>query len=135
VSVAKPKSRPKPAAYIKPPSLPGAAKQLARVRRFCLALPGTTERPSHGAATFFVKQKVFVYFVDNHHGDGRLALWCAAPAGAQAMLVDSNPAHYFVPPYVGHRGWVGVRLDLDAAWREITSVIESAYDEVVARRA
>jgi hypothetical protein len=111
-----------------------AEVQLAKVRACCLALPDTTERPSHGAQTFFTKRKVFVYFLDNHHGDGRLALWCAAPPGAQAMLVDSNPDHYFVPAYVGYRGWVGVRLDRDAAWPEIEAVIESAHACVRAKR-
>jgi hypothetical protein len=111
-----------------------ADKQLAKVRACCLALPEVTEKPSHGAPTFFYKKRVFVYFLDNHHGDGRLALWCAAPPDAQAMLVDSNPDHYFVPPYVGYRGWVGVRLDRDAAWPEIAAVIESAYQHLQAKR-
>jgi hypothetical protein len=108
-----------------------AVAQLAKVRAFCLALPDVTEKPSHHAPTFFVNKRVFVYFVDNHHGDGRLALWCAAPDGAQGMLVDNNADHYFVPAYVGCYGWVGVRLDRDAAWSEITSVIESAHQFIV----
>jgi hypothetical protein len=68
------------------------------------------ERPNHGAPAFYIrKTRSFVMFVDNHHHDGRLALWCAAPPGAQAMLIDSAPDHYFVPPYVGPSGWIGVR--------------------------
>lgn len=113
---------------------PAARAQLAKVRKFCLALPEVSEKPSHGAPTFFFKKQVFVYIVDNHHDDGRLALWCAAPDGAQAMLVDSNPDHYFVPPYVGYRGWIGVRLDRDAAWTEIAAVIESAHQSLVGKR-
>jgi hypothetical protein len=106
-----------------------AAKQLAKVRAVCLALPDTSERPSHGSPSFYIAGKhAFVYFCDNHHHDGRLALWCAAPEGAQAMLVDSNPDHYFLPPYVARLGWIGVRLDRDASWREIAAVIEAAYD-------
>jgi hypothetical protein len=101
--------------------------QLALVRALCGSLPGVTEKLSHGHPTFFVGGKCFAYFLDNHHGDGRLALWCMAPAGAQAMLVDSNPDHYFIPPYVGHRGWVGVRLDRDNAWPQIAAVLEAAY--------
>jgi hypothetical protein len=101
---------------------------LESVRALCLSFPEASERPSHGAPAFFIRGKhTFVMWADNHHGDGRLALWCAAPEGAQAMLVDSEPDHYFVPPYVGPSGWIGVRLDRNAKWAEVSSVIENAY--------
>ena len=111
-----------------------AQRKLAKVRTFCAALDEVSEKPSHGAPTFFVNGRVFAYFLDNHHGDGRLALWCASPPGAQAMLVDSDRDVYFVPPYVGCRGWVGVRLDRDAPWPQITSVLETAYDSLNAKK-
>lgn len=105
-----------------------AAAALERVRKVCLSFPETSERPSHGAPAFFIRRtRSFVMFVDNHHGDGMLALWCAAPPGAQAMLVESNPDVYFVPPYVGPSGWIGARLDRRAPWSEIAAVIEQAY--------
>lgn len=105
-----------------------AAGALAEVRRRCLALPETTERLSHGAPTFFVRdKKTFVMFLDDHHGDGRLALWCAAPPGVQAELVDQEPDRFFRPPYVGHRGWLGVRLDRDPDWDEIAGIVTDAY--------
>lgn len=108
---------------------------LERVRAVCLALPDVTERPSHGAPTWFIKDKrSFVMYHDDHHGDGRLALWCAAPEGAQAMLVEGAPDHYFRPPYVGHRGWVGVRLDRELGWDEIAGVIEDAHETIARRR-
>src|SRR5262249_40496477 len=101
---------------------------LERVRELCLSLPETTERLSHGPPTFFIRdKKTFVMYLDNHHDDGRLALWCAAPEGMQRALVDGAPEHYFVPPYVGHRGWVGLRLDRDLDWNEIAGAIEEAY--------
>ena len=75
---------------------------LARVRKLCLALPEATEKLSHGSPTFFVK-KTFVMYLDDHHGDGRLALWCAAAPGVQAEMVDQEPDRFFVPPYVGGR--------------------------------
>jgi hypothetical protein len=104
-------------------------KQLARVRKLCTALPDAFEKISHGSPCFFVPRGgQFVAFLDNHHGDGRLALWCAAPAGAQAMLVDANPEVYFVPPYVGHRGWIGVRLDRGVDPDELAGVIEDAHE-------
>lgn len=104
---------------------------LARVRAICAALPEAIERPSHGAPTFFVEGKrTFVSFHDDHHGDGRLAIWCAAPMGVQEAMVSAEPERFFRPPYVGHRGWLGVRLDRDVAWEEITAVIEDAYRTV-----
>jgi hypothetical protein len=101
---------------------------LDRVRELCLSLPETNERLSHGQPTFFIRdKKTFVMYLDNHHDDGRLALWCAAPDGMQDTLVASAPEHYFVPPYVGHRGWVGVRLDRDLEWSAVVDAIEWAY--------
>src|ERR1051326_5250428 len=83
-------------------------EKLQRVRAVCLALPETNERPSHGAPTFFVRDKrAFVMYMDNHHEDGRLALWCAAPPGEQQTLQAMAPEWFFVPPYVGVRGWIG----------------------------
>jgi len=104
---------------------------LARLRTICLALPETSERLSHGAPTFFVRGKrAFVMVLTNFHGDGRFALWCAAPEGMQQMLVEADPERFFVPPYVGHRGWLGVRLDRGLHWDEIAGIAEDAYAEV-----
>ncbi len=85
---------------------------LERIRQLCLGLPAVTERLSHGEPTWFVNgKKTFVMFADHHHDD-RLACWLAAPAGAQQELVAADPARFFVPPYVGTRGWIGLRLDV-----------------------
>jgi hypothetical protein len=101
---------------------------LDRIRALCLALPETSERASHGSPTFFIAGKhSFVTFQDDHHGDGRLAIWAAAPPEMQRVLVDGAPEHYFVPPYVGHRGWIGVRLDRGLDWDEIAGVVEDAW--------
>jgi hypothetical protein len=108
-----------------------ATTPLDRVRVMCLALPEVTERLSHGAPSFFVRrQKTFVMFMDDHHGDGRLALWCAAPPGAQAEMVDEDPDRFFRPPYVGQRGWLGVRVDGRPGWAEVREVVEQAYRTV-----
>lgn len=108
---------------------------LERVRAICLALPEVSERLSHGSPTWFVRGKTTVTtFVDDHHGDGRLAIWCPAPAGVQETVVDQEPERFFVPPYVGHRGWIGVRLDVDVDWDEVAGVIEDAYRKVAPRR-
>lgn len=106
-------------------------RTLQQLREICLALPETTERPSHGAPTFFVRDKrPFVMVLTDHHGDGRFAIWCAAAAGVQAMLVEADPERFFVPPYVGHRGWLGVRLDRGVDWEELAGIAEDAYAEV-----
>jgi hypothetical protein len=110
-------------------------RALARLREICLALPETSERLSHGAPTFFVREKrAFVMVLTDHHGDGRFALWCAAPDGIQQLLAESDPERYFVPPYVGHRGWLGVRLDRGVDWDEIAGIAEDAYVEVAPSR-
>jgi hypothetical protein len=104
---------------------------LQRIRDLCLALPETSERLSHGQPTFFVREKrSFVMVLDNHHGDGRFAIWCAAEDGAQELLVEADPERFFRPPYVGHRGWLGVRLDRGLHWDELAGIIEDAYAEV-----
>ncbi len=101
---------------------------IERVRALCLRLPEVEERLSHGEPTWFVRgKKVFVMFADDHHDDGRLAIWCNAAPGAQQALVRANAGQYFVPAYVGPRGWVGVRLDRDPDWDEVADLIEDAY--------
>jgi hypothetical protein len=108
-----------------------SVRALARVRKICLALPEVNERPSHGAPTFFVRdKKTFVMFHDDHHGDGRLAIWCAAPPGAQEGMMQAEPERFFRPAYVGHRGWLGLRLDRELDWDEVAGVIEDAYRTV-----
>jgi hypothetical protein len=104
---------------------------LQRIRELCLALPETSERLSHGQPTFFVRDKrSFLMVLDNHHGDGRFAIWCAAEDGAQELLVEADPERFFRPPYVGHRGWLGVRLDRGLHSDELAGIIEDAYAEV-----
>jgi hypothetical protein len=110
-------------------------RTLAKLREVCLDLPETSERLSHGAPTFFVREKrAFLMVLTDHHGDGRFAIWCAAGDGVQAMLVDADPDKFFVPPYVGHRGWLGVRLDRGLDWNELAGIAEDAYAEVAPAR-
>jgi hypothetical protein len=104
---------------------------LERIRRICLELPETSERLSHGAPTFFVRGKrAFLMVMTDHHGDGRFAIWCAAPEGIQQALVEADPERFFVPPYVGHRGWLGLRLERALDWDEFAGIAEDAYAEV-----
>jgi hypothetical protein len=108
-------------------------KQLARVRQFCLALPETEERLSHGEPTFFLKKKVFVMFANNHHDDGHLAVWLPAPSGFQSALIEAQPEVYFKPPYVGGRGWIGIELDRISD-EDLRFHIQTAWELVAPRR-
>ena len=91
-------------------------------------MPDVEERPSHSAPTFFYKgKKSFLMFHDDHHGDGRLAIWCAAPVGVQDQVVREEPRRFFVPAYVGYRGWIGMRLDVDVDWDEVAGVVHDTY--------
>jgi hypothetical protein len=99
---------------------------LTQVRTICLAWPGATERPSHGRPAFFAGPRCYAMFMADHHGDGRLALWCAAPDGAQAELVHLEPDRFFRPPYVGHRGWIGVLLP-GIELPELRAICREAY--------
>jgi hypothetical protein len=102
-------------------------RTLAAVRRACLALPETSERLSHGGPSFFIRENAcFAMFLDDHHGDGRLAIWCAAPAGVQAELLETDPDRFFRPPYVGHRGWIGVQL-LEVSDSELAAICREAF--------
>jgi hypothetical protein len=102
-----------------------------RVRAVCAAFPEVTERLSHGSPAFFVRTKAFVYLMaDGHHDNQFPHLWCAAPPGAQQELIAADPRRFFRPPYVGHRGWLGVRLDGEVDWAEITELCEDAYRAV-----
>jgi hypothetical protein len=104
---------------------------LERLRGICLGLPEVEERLSHGAPTFFVRGKrPFVMVLTDHHGDGRFAIWCAAGDGIQRMLVDADSERFFVPPYVGHRGWLGMRLERTLNWDEVAGIVEDAYAEI-----
>jgi predicted DNA-binding protein (MmcQ/YjbR family) len=97
---------------------------LIRLRRICLALPEATELETWGDPTFRVRAKIFAM---PKRGDGRFSVWCKAPAGLQTILVGSDPVHFFVPPYVGHKGWIGLRLDVEVDWDEVHELIEQSY--------
>jgi len=106
---------------------------LDRVRAICLALPDSEEKLAWGAPTWRVKGRLFAMFSNDHHGDGRIAVWCNAPEGAQRELVAAEPVHFFVPPYVGKSGWIGVRLDTDFGWKSIAAVIAQAHTTTAAK--
>lgn len=100
---------------------------LKKLRALCLSLPETTEKEAWGGPTFRVKGKLFAMYMDNHHGDGRVALWCNANTDARDAVVAADPDRFFVPPYMGGRGWLGARLDKRLGWKRITGIVEHGY--------
>ena len=114
---------------------PRLDEALSRLRQLCLALPEVTERLSHGEPTWFIRgKKTFVMFAGRHHDD-RVAFWCAAPAPDRDALVAQRPEQFFVPPYVGGRGWLGVYLDIAGIdWVELDEIVREAFRTVAPRR-
>ncbi len=108
---------------------------LALTRNICLALPDTDEKISWSAPTFRVHGRIFVMFTHNHHGDGRIALWCAAPPGVQEDLVAADPKHFFVPPYVGVGGWIGISVGKKLAKGAVAALIGQAYRTIEQKRS
>lgn len=101
------------------------------LRAICLALPEAVEVETWGDATFRVRGKIFAMI---KQGDGRLSFWCKAPPGSQAILVEADPARFFVPPYVGHKGWVGMRIDDGPDWAEVEHLVRRSYGLTAPRR-
>lgn len=98
------------------------------LRAACATLPEAEEFVSHGMPCFRIRRgKTFAMFAVNHHGDGRVALWLAAPPGAQAVHVGAGPRHYFVPAYVGRAGWIGLRLDRRIGWPRVVERLREAW--------
>jgi hypothetical protein len=109
---------------------------LARLRKLCLALPEAHEVEAWGEPTFRVRNKLFAMFAaaGNHHGGGRPAVWCKAAPGNQALMVRAEPGRYFVPPYVGPSGWVGVWLDRNPDWSEVKGLLCDSYRLVAPKK-
>jgi hypothetical protein len=103
------------------------------VREVCLSFPETEEMISHGSPDFRVRGKTFASYVVNHHGDGRVGLWLNAPAGSQDHYLKTEPKFFFVPPYVGVRGWLGVHLNKGLPWQRVASLVRQAYEKVAPR--
>ncbi len=105
---------------------------LDRIRAICLALPEATEGAGVGNPSFRVRDKIFAMRHDLH--EGRWSLWCKAPPGAKRALVESDPRRFFVPPYVGHHGWVAIDLAVARDWDLVASLIEESYRMTAPRR-
>lgn len=123
--------RSKPASTQRPRS---ARTPVDRVRAICLALPETTEKVAWGEPTWRVGGKLFAQLDNHHHGAEHLAVWLPAPLGEQESLIFLDPERFFRPPYVGQRGWVGVRIDRRPDWALVTALIKQAYRQAAPPR-
>jgi hypothetical protein len=113
-----------------------APNPLVKLRKLCLALPEAHEVEAWGEPTFRIRNKLFAMYAqaENHHGGGRPAVWCKAAKGNQALMVRASPERFFVPPYVGPSGWIGIRLDGKPDWTEIADLMRDAYRLVAPKR-
>ena len=111
-------------------------RALTRLRKLCLVLPEAHEVEAWGEPTFRVKNKLFAMYANagNHHGTGGHAVWLKAPPGNQALMVRTAPKRFFVPPYVGPSGWIGVRLDEDTDWDELRELLRDAWAMTAPKR-
>jgi predicted DNA-binding protein (MmcQ/YjbR family) len=104
---------------------------LDRLRAICLTFPESVEAGGVGDPSFKVRDKIFAM---RHPVDGRMSMWCKARPGAQDVLVGSEPGRFFVPPYVGHHGWVGVWLDDETDWELLADLVEESYRMTAPKR-
>lgn len=104
-----------------------SVKPLERLRSVCATLPEVTEKEAWGEPTFRVRDKLFAMFATDHHHDGRIAVWCRAPMGMQDVLIDADPERFFRPPYVGPKGWIGIRLDGKVDWDEVRALLAESW--------
>ena len=113
-----------------------APNSLTRLRKLCLALPESHEVEAWGEPTFRVRNKLFAMYASasTHHGSGRAAVWLKAGPGNQGLMVQANPKRFFVPPYVGPSGWVGVWLDGPVDWGELRDLLCDSYRLVAPKR-
>ena len=111
------------------------AALLQSLRNICGSFPEVSERLSHGSPAWFVRgKKTVAMFVDDHHGDGILGIWCPAYPGVQEEMVEQEPERFFRPPYVGPSGWLGVRLDVDVDWDEVRGILADSYRKVAPKK-
>lgn len=112
-----------------------AERSLEKLRKIIAVWPETDERLSHGSPTFWGGKKTFASFHDGHHGDGRTSIWCKAGFDLQADLIEGEPDVFYLPPYVGPSGWVGIWVDRKVDWKLVASVLEHGYRSVAPKRA
>ncbi len=110
-------------------------ERLERLSAICLALPGVIREEKGSHAGFLVAMKTFAYALNDHHGDGIVSVCCKVLDGDNERLVEANPRKFYLPAYIGPRGWVGLRLDLATAdWAEVRELVLTSYQQTAPKR-
>jgi hypothetical protein len=110
-------------------------ERLEKLAKVCLALPGTLKEEMHGHAAFKVGKKTFAYYLNDHHGDGIVSVCCEVLAGDNERLIDANPRKFYMPAYIGPRGWVALRLDRTTVdWAEVKELVRGSYEQVAPKK-
>ena len=109
--------------------------RLARLMKICLALPEAIQQPASRHATFLVREHVFAYYLNDHHGDGIVSVCCKVLPGDNEALVAAQPAKFYMPAYIGPRGWVALRLDVSGLdWNEVAELVVGSYKLIAPKR-
>ncbi len=110
-------------------------QRLRRLSEVCLAFPGAVKEQMHGHAAFKVGKKTFAYYLNDHHGDGIVSVCCKALPGDNERLIDANPRKFYMPPYIGPRGWVALRLDRKTVdWSEVKELVSGSYEQIAPKK-
>ena len=110
--------------------------RLARITKICLALPEATREVMGSHAGFRVRKKVFAYFLNDHHGDGIVSVCARVLPGDNTALIAAQPERFYLPAYIGPRGWVALRLDRGAVdWKEVAELVKTSYQLAAPKRA
>ena len=110
-------------------------ERLKTLAEICMALPGATKEEMHGHVGFKVGKKTFAYYLNNHHGDGIVSVCCTVLEGDNERLIDSNPRKFYMPAYIGPRGWVALRLDRTTVdWSEVRELVRGSYEQVAPKK-
>jgi hypothetical protein len=110
-------------------------ERLARLSQISLALPETSREDQGDHASFLIRKKVFAYYLNNHHGDGIVSVCCKVLPGDNQRLIAANPRKFYLPAYIGPRGWVGLRLDLPTVdWAEVQELLRGSYAQIAPKK-
>lgn len=110
-------------------------ERLEQLSKLCLSLPGAMVEQMHGHAAFKVGKKTFAYYLNDHHGDGIVSVCCKVLSGDNERLIDANPRKFYMPAYIGPRGWVALRLDRKTVdWREVAELVRGSYEQMAPKK-
>lgn len=110
-------------------------ERLEKLAKLCLALPGALKEEMHGHMAFKVGKKTFAYYLNDHHGDGIVSVCCKVLAGDNERLIDANPRKFYMPAYIGPRGWVALRLDRGTVdWSEVQELVRGSYEQMAPKK-